>query len=82
LVTKEQPHDVFTRKGADLYMKKHITLIQALLGFNFTLTHLDGRNYNIYTQPGEIVGDSDRKIVKDLGMPFFRDEDQHGHLVI
>lgn len=28
------------------------------------------------------MGDHDRKIVKNLGMPFFREEDIHGHLVI
>lgn len=32
-VTQEQPHNVFTRKGADLFMKKEINLFEALTGF-------------------------------------------------
>lgn len=35
LVVNIQPHEVFERKGADLYMKKKITLLEALTGFNF-----------------------------------------------
>jgi len=54
-------------------MKKTISLIEALLGFNFKLKHLDGKEYTIYTEQGEIVGDHDKKIVKNLGMPFFKD---------
>jgi DnaJ homolog subfamily A member 2 len=41
LKTKEHP--VFTRKNADLFVKKTITLGEALTGFEFELTQLDGR---------------------------------------
>lgn len=33
---KIDKHKVFTRKGADLYLEKKITLSEALCGFNFT----------------------------------------------
>ena len=42
LIVQEKQHEVFTRKGADLFMKKDITLLEALTGLEFTLTHLDG----------------------------------------
>lgn len=29
------PHKVYTRKGADLFIDKKITLLEALSGFNF-----------------------------------------------
>lgn len=32
-VVQEKPHEIFTRKGADLYMKKTITLVESLIGF-------------------------------------------------
>jgi len=35
LVVHIEPHKVFERKGADLFMKKKITLIEALTGFEF-----------------------------------------------
>ena len=43
VVIKIRPSKLFARKGADLYMEKEITLLEALTGVNFVLTHLDGR---------------------------------------
>lgn len=36
VVIKEKPHKVFKRKGADLFMEKEITLLEALTGVDFT----------------------------------------------
>lgn len=33
-------------------MKKNITLLEALTGFTFTLTHLDGTVYTVSTEKG------------------------------
>lgn len=41
-VTQEKKHDAFERKGADLFMKKNINLVEALTGFEFNVKHLDG----------------------------------------
>ena len=68
---QEVQHISFSRKGADLFFKKQISLVEALLGFRFTLTHLDQQKYTIYSRPGEIVGDGHKKMAKNLGMPFF-----------
>jgi len=81
-VVKEKPHNIFTRKGADLFMKKTITLAEALIGFEFKLKHLDGSTYNIYTGKGEVLGDNDKKIIRGLGMPFFKDHINYGNLII
>jgi DnaJ family protein A protein 2 len=32
---KIEPHKIFTRKGADLFMEKKITLLEALVGCSF-----------------------------------------------
>lgn len=63
-------------------MKKQITLLEALTGFDFKLKHLDGSEYTIYTKSGEIVGDHEKKVVRGLGMPFHKDQMSHGNLII
>jgi DnaJ family protein A protein 2 len=63
-------------------MKKTITLAESLVGFEFKLKHLDGTIFNIYTGKGEIVSDKDKKVVRGLGMPFFKDNMSFGNLII
>ena len=63
-------------------MKKTITLVEALIGFEFKLKHLDGRPYTIYTGRGEVLGDKDKKVVRGLGLPFFKDPGSFGNLII
>jgi len=54
-VLKEQPHAEFKRRGADLYIERKISLVEALCGFEIEVTHLDGRKLLIKTAPGDIV---------------------------
>lgn len=54
-VLKQQEHEVFRRKGADLYIERTVSLVEALCGFELEITHLDGRKLVISTSPGEIV---------------------------
>merc|ERR1719162_700083 len=54
-ILKEQEHALFKRKGADLFVEKTISLVEALCGFSMEVTHLDGRKLLIKTSPGEIV---------------------------
>ena len=37
------PNATFTRKGTNLFIKKKISLLEALTGFQFSLDQLDGR---------------------------------------
>merc|ERR1719360_32412 len=46
-VLKEQEHADFKRKGADLFIERKISLVEALCGFDLELTHLDGRKLQI-----------------------------------
>jgi len=34
---KTKKHEIFTRKGADLFIEKEISLLEALTGFNFDI---------------------------------------------
>ena len=63
-------------------MKKEVSLIEALTGFEFSLIHLDGQEYKIYMKKGDIISDKSKKVVRGLGMPFFKDAMSHGNLII
>jgi len=52
---KQEEHADFKRKGADLFIKRKISLVEALCGFTMELTHLDGRKLLIKSAAGEIV---------------------------
>jgi len=54
-VLKQQEHDVFKRRGADLFVEREISLVEALCGFEIEVTHLDGRKLLIKSGPGDIV---------------------------
>ena len=42
-VVRQAPHAEFRRYGADLYVRRTISLAEALCGFRLAVTHLDGR---------------------------------------
>jgi len=59
-VLKQQEHPIFKRRGADLFIEKKISLVEALSGFQMDITHLDGRKLLVKTAPGEIIKPMDR----------------------
>ena len=75
-------HKDFVRKGADLAMVKHISLLEALSGVTIEFKHLDNNKHVIATAPGEILSNKDLKIVRRLGMPFYKDSMSYGNLII
>ncbi|CAN4120143.1 unnamed protein product [Withania somnifera] len=54
-VLQQKEHPKFKRKGEDLFVDHTLTLTEALCGFQFILTHLDGRQLLIKSNPGEVV---------------------------
>ena len=79
---QEKEHETFKRKKADLIIQKKITLLEALTGYKFTITHLDGSTHLIQSGPGEIVKPGDVKTVEELGMPLFKLTFKNGNLFI
>jgi hypothetical protein len=54
-VLKEKEHKEFKRRGADLFIERKISLVEALCGFEIEITHLDGRKLLIKSAPGDVV---------------------------
>jgi len=77
-----EKHPEFTRKGADLFIEKKISLYEALTGITFTITHLDGKKINIASAPGEVIAPGTKKTIQGKGMPFYKDAMSHGNLHI
>jgi DnaJ family protein A protein 2 len=82
IVVEEKKHKLFKRKGADLFMEKEITLLEALTGLDFVLTHLDARKIRIRNTPGEVIKPDSLFTVENMGMPFHKRVYQHGNLII
>ena len=74
-VIQEKDHELFRRKGADLLITKTLSLNEALCGFAWQISHLDGRQIVVESKPGEVIqaeapgGRPFCKIVPNEGMP-------------
>ncbi|XP_043718527.1 chaperone protein dnaJ A6-like [Telopea speciosissima] len=66
---QQKEHPKFKRKYDDLYVEHTLSLTDALCGFQFALTHLDGRQLLIKSNPGEIIKPGQHKAINDEGMP-------------
>jgi len=67
------------RKGLDLYYTHTITLKEALCGFSFELSYLQGKTYKINNAKGNVIHPTYQKIIPGMGM---KREGQVGQLII
>ncbi|XP_031100557.1 dnaJ protein homolog [Ipomoea triloba] len=81
-VLQQKEHPKFKRKGDDLFVDHTLTLTEALCGFQFILTHLDGRQLLIKSNPGEVVKPDQFKAINDEGMPAYQRPFMKGKLYI
>ena len=64
-------HSLFRRYGTDIVIKKKITLKEALCGFSFEFTHLNGKNLcinNNSVSNRTIIKPQFKKIIPNMGM--------------
>jgi DnaJ family protein B protein 11 len=75
-----QPHDVFERRGNDVWMTLGVTLTEALGGFEKTVRHLDGHEVVLkregVTRPGDVM------VLEGEGMPVPDGGARTGSLVV
>lgn len=69
IIIGELQHDVFSRKGEDLFVPYEVDLVTALTGGDIYLRHINGETMKIVICPGEIIAPGSTKAVKDMGMP-------------
>ncbi|XP_024403577.1 dnaJ protein homolog isoform X2 [Physcomitrium patens] len=81
-VLQLKEHPEFKRKGDDLFLERTLSLTEALCGFQFSLTHLDGRQLLIKSKPGEIVKPGQFKAINDEGMPHYQRPFEKGRLYL
>lgn len=81
-VLQLKEHPKFKRKFDDLFIEHTLTLTEALCGFQFALTHLDGRQLLIKSNPGEVIKPGQYKAINDEGMPHHNRPFMKGRLYI
>lgn len=81
-VLQQKEHPKFKRKYDDLYVEHALSLTEALCGFQFALSHLDGRQLLIKSNPGEVVKPGQFKAINDEGMPHHGRPFMRGRLYI
>ncbi|ONK73552.1 uncharacterized protein A4U43_C04F32810 [Asparagus officinalis] len=81
-VLQVKEHPKFKRKLDDLYVDHTLSLTEALCGFQFALTHLDGRQLLIKSDVGEVIKPGQHKAINDEGMPHHQRPFMKGRLYI
>ncbi|KAI3986451.1 hypothetical protein MKX01_037733 [Papaver californicum] len=82
MVLQLKEHPKFKRKFDDLFVEHSLSLTEALCGFQFAVTHLDGRQLLIKSNPGEIIKPGQHKAINDEGMPQYQRPFMKGRLYI
>ena len=85
-----EKHKTFARKGDNLFLKLRISLLEALTGSSFDITHLDGRIISIGSNKDSIIGVSGESCLGSLpfrcipseGMPILHKNGEKGSLLI
>ncbi|KAM0791289.1 hypothetical protein ACM66B_005763 [Microbotryomycetes sp. NB124-2] len=81
IVVEEKPHEVFKRKGDDLFAEVEIDLLTALAGGQFSIPHLDERALLVKIAPGETIKPGSLKVIPGQGMPSYRHHEM-GDLIV
>jgi len=81
IIISEDKDENFSRKGNDLFFQHTLSLSEALTGYEFLITHLDGRKLIVRSEPNEIVKPDDFRVIHEEGMPI-RKQDSKGKLFV
>jgi DnaJ family protein A protein 2 len=74
--------DIFKRSGADLVIEKKIMLLEALIGADFLVDHLNGSQIRIQTDNKNTIKPDETRTVEGLGMPIHEKPYVFGNMFI
>ncbi len=63
-------------------MEHSINITEALCGFEFVITHLDGRKLVLKQKPGDVLAPGAIRAVANEGMPIYKSPFEKGNLYI
>ena len=79
LFIKIENNTLFKRSGLDLILIKNISLKEALCGFSFEITFLNGKSYTLNNTKGNIIPPDYKKVIPNMGI---LRGDHKGNLII
>lgn len=79
-VIRAKKHPLFKRRGDDLLYTAHITLREALVGFEKTIQHLDG--HAVQLESASVVKPGQKVRIEGEGMPVFEQGNKFGNLYV
>jgi len=79
IFVKIENDSMFKRAGLDLVLEKSISLKDALCGFSFEITYINGKSYTLNNNAGNIIPHGFRKIIPNMGL---ERESHKGNMVI
>ena len=79
IFVKIENDSIFKRVGLDLVLEKSINLKDALCGFSFEITYINGKSYTLNNNSGNIIPHGFRKIIPNMGL---EREGHKGNMVI
>lgn len=77
-ILRQIPDSLYSRKGNDLYMVIHISLLEALIGFRKTFFHVDG--HEVVVEKTDVTYCSEVFVVRGEGMPIRGNKSRKGDL--
>eukprot|EP00823_Brevimastigomonas_motovehiculus_P000627 TRINITY_DN1078_c0_g1_i1.p1 TRINITY_DN1078_c0_g1~~TRINITY_DN1078_c0_g1_i1.p1 ORF type:complete len:464 (-),score=93.87 TRINITY_DN1078_c0_g1_i1:350-1741(-) len=82
VILQQKDHSTFRREGVNLFMKKTLSLREALCGFTFDIKQLDGRTLRVKSDENEIYSPRLFKVIREEGMPYVKNPYNRGNLYI
>jgi DnaJ-class molecular chaperone len=79
IFVKIENDSIFKRAGLDLVLEKSINLKDALCGFSFEITYINGKSYTLNNNSGNIIPHGFRKIIPNMGL---ERENHKGNMII
>ena len=79
IFVKIENDSMFKRAGLDLVLEKSINLKDALCGFSFEITYINGKSYTLNNNAGNIIPHGFRKIIPNMGL---ERENHKGNMII